>query len=256
MVHLERKIDLTTKALGHSLPKATAFRKQLEISNKRPKREAVSRALSHSISTAAQCYQAPTHGDSLSTYRTIQQLIDGGGKEYMSTGAQGQRETERGQSPDEKGGRKGREGGVSTEEPERVTQRENPDTRHSPDARERRQSLDKPRGRKEKSKRVRGHSPVEEQRGQSPEGTRGRKGKSKRVRGHSPVEEQRGQSPEGNRGRNGKRARVHNPDEQRGHKTQRRQSLDNREREQNPDETRGRLRGQSSEEPERRAPNT
>ena len=78
MVHLERKVDHAARALGHSLPTSTTFRKQLEINNKRiegPKREAVSRALSHSISTAAQYYQAPTHGDSLSTYRTIQELI-------------------------------------------------------------------------------------------------------------------------------------------------------------------------------------
>ena len=75
MVHL---VDHAARALGHSLPTATTFRKQLVINNKRiegPNREALSRALSHSISTAAQYYQAPTHGDSLSTYRTIQELI-------------------------------------------------------------------------------------------------------------------------------------------------------------------------------------
>ena len=55
--HLERKIEVATRPLGHSLPTATAFRKELEIRNKwqeGPTREAVSRALSHSLSTALQ----------------------------------------------------------------------------------------------------------------------------------------------------------------------------------------------------------
>ena len=47
--HLERKIEVATRPLGHSLPTARAFRKELQIRNKRqegPMREAVSRALS------------------------------------------------------------------------------------------------------------------------------------------------------------------------------------------------------------------
>ena len=50
--HLERKIEVATRPLGHSLPTTTMFRKELEIRNKRqegPTREAVSRALSHSL---------------------------------------------------------------------------------------------------------------------------------------------------------------------------------------------------------------
>ena len=70
----------SAKLLGHDLPTATEFRKQLEIRNKRldgPRREAVSRSLSHSLGTAAQYYQAPTQRDTLATFRTIRSLIDG-----------------------------------------------------------------------------------------------------------------------------------------------------------------------------------
>ena len=77
LVHLVRKVDHAARALGHILPTATNFRKEVENSNKRidaPMREAVSRALSHSMATAEQYYQAPMTRDSVQTYRTIQQL--------------------------------------------------------------------------------------------------------------------------------------------------------------------------------------
>ena len=78
--HLERKIDAAAKPLGHSLPTATEFRKDLEMKNKRlpgHMREAVSHSLSHSRGTAAQYYQASTSSDSYSTYTNISRLIDG-----------------------------------------------------------------------------------------------------------------------------------------------------------------------------------
>ena len=53
---------MAARGLGHTLPTATAFRKQVEIRNKRlsgAMRESVSRALSHSLMTAQQYYQAP-----------------------------------------------------------------------------------------------------------------------------------------------------------------------------------------------------
>jgi len=59
LVHLERKITSASSTLGHSLPTATRFRKSLEIHNKRlngPLNDAVSRALTHSVSTAHQYY--------------------------------------------------------------------------------------------------------------------------------------------------------------------------------------------------------
>ena len=78
--HLERKIEVATRPLGHSLPTATVFRKELEIRNKRqegPTREAVSRALSHSLSIALQYYQAPTLTDTYSAYNAIGAIING-----------------------------------------------------------------------------------------------------------------------------------------------------------------------------------
>ena len=80
LTHLERKIETATSPLGHSLPNATSFRKELEIRNKRqegPLREAVSRALSLSLATAQQYYQAPTLADTYSTYEIIGDIIRG-----------------------------------------------------------------------------------------------------------------------------------------------------------------------------------
>ena len=80
MTHLEHRIQQAAEAVGHSLPTATMFRKQMEICNKRqegPTREAVSRALSHSLSTAQVYYQAPTLADTYSTYRAIRKMIAG-----------------------------------------------------------------------------------------------------------------------------------------------------------------------------------
>ena len=80
LTHLERKVERAAKALGYCLPTATAFRKEVEIRNKRlaePIRKAVSRSMSHSHGTAATYYQAPTSKDSYATYRTIVDLIDG-----------------------------------------------------------------------------------------------------------------------------------------------------------------------------------
>ena len=87
-------MERAAKALGHDLPRATAFRKELEIRNKRlegPTREAVSRSLSHSIGTAALYYQALSVSDSVATYKAIQSLIDG----------------REGRSPEQEGGRAG-----------------------------------------------------------------------------------------------------------------------------------------------------
>ena len=78
--HLERKIQAADKVLDHQLPTATTFRKSLEIRNKRltgPMREAVSRALSHSLGTAQQYYQAPTLNDAYSAYSVMQDIIGG-----------------------------------------------------------------------------------------------------------------------------------------------------------------------------------
>ena len=77
--HLERKMDVAAKALGHSLPISTEFRKGVEIRNQRlddPSRQAVSRALSHSLATAAQYYQAPTQQDGLRAFQSIRALMD------------------------------------------------------------------------------------------------------------------------------------------------------------------------------------
>ena len=105
LTHLERKIDRAARSLGHDLPHSTAFRKELEIRNKRlegPKREAVSRALSHSIGTAALYYQAPSQSDSIATYRAIQTLIEG--REGRSPeGEEGRRSTTPPRHPVEKG---------------------------------------------------------------------------------------------------------------------------------------------------------
>ena len=68
--HLERKVQTSAKTIGHTLPSATAFRKFIEIRNKRlsgPMRDAVSRSLSHSLGTAEQYYQAPSLNDVYST---------------------------------------------------------------------------------------------------------------------------------------------------------------------------------------------
>ena len=78
--HLERKIYGAAKSIGHTLPTSTEFRKCLEIRNKRlsgPMREAISRALSHSLGTAQQYYQAPTVSDVYSTYSVMQDIIVG-----------------------------------------------------------------------------------------------------------------------------------------------------------------------------------
>ena len=73
--HLERKIEVATRPLGHSLPTATVFRKELEIRNKRQEgstREAVTRALF----TALQYYQAPTLADTYSAYNAIGAIVN------------------------------------------------------------------------------------------------------------------------------------------------------------------------------------
>ena len=80
VTHLERKIDAAARGLGHRLPTATAFRKQVEIRNKRlsgAMRESVSRALSHSLMTAQQYYQAPTLSDIYGAYTIVQDIIAG-----------------------------------------------------------------------------------------------------------------------------------------------------------------------------------
>ena len=74
-------METAGKLLGHNLPTATSFRKELEIRNKwqdGPIREAVSRALSHSLATAKQYYQAPTISDACNTYNVMQDIIEGG----------------------------------------------------------------------------------------------------------------------------------------------------------------------------------
>ena len=78
--HLERKIDTAAKVLGYRLPTATAFRKQVEIRNKRlsgPMRESESRSLSHSLTTAQQYYQASTMSDVHGVYTIAQDIIAG-----------------------------------------------------------------------------------------------------------------------------------------------------------------------------------
>ena len=78
--HLERKVEIAATALGHNLPTPTAFRKELEIRNKRqegPMKEAVSRALSHSLATAQQYYQAPTMSGTYVAYGAMQEIIGG-----------------------------------------------------------------------------------------------------------------------------------------------------------------------------------
>lgn len=78
--HPERKMGAAAKSLGHILPTPTGFRKDLEIRNKRqegPMREAVSRALAHSLSTAQQYYQAPTLSDTYKAYQAIDEIIRG-----------------------------------------------------------------------------------------------------------------------------------------------------------------------------------
>lgn len=78
--HIERRINTAANALGHNLPTATNLRKELEISNKRqegPLREAVSRALSHSLGTAQQYYQAPTLQDAYGAYASMQSIMGG-----------------------------------------------------------------------------------------------------------------------------------------------------------------------------------
>ena len=80
LTHLERKVTKATGAIGYDLPNSKTYRKELDIRNKRiqgPAREAVSRSLSHSIGTATLYYQAPSQNDSISTYQTIQSLVDG-----------------------------------------------------------------------------------------------------------------------------------------------------------------------------------
>lgn len=80
MKHPERKMITAASLLGHTLPLPTAFRKELETRNKRqegPLREAVSRALAHSLSTAQQYYQAPTISDAYMAYRAMQDIITG-----------------------------------------------------------------------------------------------------------------------------------------------------------------------------------
>ena len=71
---------MAAKTLGHFLPTPGTFRKEFEIRNKRqegPVREAVSRALSHSLATAQQCYQAPTMSDTYMAYGAMQDIITG-----------------------------------------------------------------------------------------------------------------------------------------------------------------------------------
>jgi hypothetical protein len=90
--HLERIIERAARRLGHDLPRTTAFRKELEIRNKRlegPTKEAVSRSISHSQQTAALYYQAPSASDSIATYKAIQSLI--AGREGQSPGHEQER---------------------------------------------------------------------------------------------------------------------------------------------------------------------
>ena len=78
--HIERRVDSAAKILGHSLLTATSLRKVIEIFNKRlegPSREAVSRALSHSLNTAQRYYQAPTLRDAYSAYEMMQGIMGG-----------------------------------------------------------------------------------------------------------------------------------------------------------------------------------
>ena len=81
LTHIERKICKATGAIGYNLPNSTTYRKELEIRNKRlegPNEGGrVSRSLTHSIGTATLYYQAPSQTDSISTYMTIQSLING-----------------------------------------------------------------------------------------------------------------------------------------------------------------------------------
>ena len=104
MAHLERRVKKAAKFWRHVLPNATAFHKEVEIRNKRqegPLREAVSRALSHSLATAQQYYQAPTLHDAYMAYGVMQDII--GGERAVSPGA------ESSPSPEQKG--KGRKRG-------------------------------------------------------------------------------------------------------------------------------------------------
>ena len=74
------QIGTAAKSLGHNLPSATEFRKEIEICNKRQEgqvRDAVSRALAHSLSTAQQYYHAPTLSDTFETYRGIDEIMRG-----------------------------------------------------------------------------------------------------------------------------------------------------------------------------------
>ena len=80
MKHPERKMITAAGLLGHTLPLPTTFRKELETRNKRqegPLREAVSRAISHSLATAQQYYQAPTMSDAYMAYGVMQDIIAG-----------------------------------------------------------------------------------------------------------------------------------------------------------------------------------
>ena len=111
MGHLERKIEMATKPLEHSLPTATSFRKELEIRNKRqegPMREAVSRALSHSLSTAQQYYQAPTLSDTYTAYNVIADIIRGDRATSPRLGEQKGKEKQKGKG-------KGRAGDVESD---------------------------------------------------------------------------------------------------------------------------------------------
>ena len=77
MKHPERKMITAAGLLGHTLPLPTTFRKELETRNKRqegPLREAVSRAISHSLATAQQYYQAPTMSDAYMAYGVMQDI--------------------------------------------------------------------------------------------------------------------------------------------------------------------------------------
>ena len=78
LAHLERRIAAAAKDLGHTLPTATDFRKEVEIKNHRlegPITEGVSQALSHSMQTADLYYQAPTVEDSFGAFTAIQAII-------------------------------------------------------------------------------------------------------------------------------------------------------------------------------------
>ena len=78
--HLERKMLMAARTLDHNLPNPSIFRKELEIRNKRqdgPLSQAVSRVLSHSLTTAQQFYQAPTLSDTYATYEVMQEIITG-----------------------------------------------------------------------------------------------------------------------------------------------------------------------------------